>query len=134
MTPRVLSYTVKNTVRCVPVTVTGTVSTGTGTVLELPTRGIPVHNPRYRTCFELPISFEYVRNIFFLRDGDDLLCAIPDNLHSEDPADFAEICHVEGMFQGFFRTVDLVETVGCKDDIVDVDCNYANEVSVLIVL
>ena len=46
MTPRVSSYTVIFAVRYVPVTVTGTVSTVTGTVSQFQTRGIPVRNLR----------------------------------------------------------------------------------------
>src|ERR1700720_1869837 len=48
MTPRVSSYTVIFAVRYVPITVTGTVSTVTGTVSQFQTRGIPVRNLIYR--------------------------------------------------------------------------------------
>jgi hypothetical protein len=45
MVPRVSCDTARFTGRRVPVPVTGTVSTGTGAVCKLPTRGIPVRNP-----------------------------------------------------------------------------------------
>jgi hypothetical protein len=44
--PRVSCNTARITGRGVPVPVTGTVSAGAGTVCQLPTRGLPVRNPR----------------------------------------------------------------------------------------
>jgi hypothetical protein len=46
--PQVSSDTTQITVRYVPIPVTGMVFAGTGTVWEIPTRGIPVTNPRQK--------------------------------------------------------------------------------------
>ena len=43
---RYLFHTVRITVRYVPAPVTGTVFAGMGTVWKIPTRGIPVPNPK----------------------------------------------------------------------------------------
>jgi len=57
MVPRVSYDTASITVRCVPVPATGTVSAGSGTVRENPTRGIPVANPKHH-LFYCPLLFQ----------------------------------------------------------------------------
>ena len=47
--PQVSYDTARFTGRCVPVPATGTVSSGTGAVSELPTLGIPVRKPKWRS-------------------------------------------------------------------------------------
>ena len=64
MTPRVSSYTMIFAVQYVPITVTGTVSTVTGTVSQFQTRGIPVRNLTNYT----PTLTEFVWQMFNIPD------------------------------------------------------------------
>jgi len=54
---------------------------------------------------------EDVFYVSFLRDHDRLVRMVLYDLHPKDPANFAEICHVEGEIEGFLRICDLFEAV-----------------------